>query len=104
MTLSRFSNSKQPLVFSNRITVGHACDVVGNGAVSVLAVFLLIFGGQQTDICAEGLEQLLDRMPRFVAHARHLIVLIQVVTQEFFQFLLFLPDFLAEIPRAVSLR
>ena len=62
----------------------------------VLLVLGLVLWRKQTDIRAKCIEQHFDGMPRFVAHTRYLIVPVKMVAQEFFQFLLFQPDFLTE--------
>src|SRR6185312_4731945 len=94
--LSAFLDNKKTPVFTNGITIRHACDIVGDGLMLVLLRSGLEFRGQQPDIRTECAKELADDVLCLCTHARHLVVPVKMLPQELFELLLLLGDFPAE--------
>src|SRR5258706_11248431 len=93
---SGFFYGKQSTVLAYGIAVRHPGDIVGNRPWQVCFSGSLEFRRQQARIAQKSPEQVGDDAFGLVAHARHPVVLVQVLVQEFLELLLFLLDFRAE--------
>ena len=72
-------------MFFHGVTVGHAGDVVGDGAGGVFPGHVLVLGGQEARVVHKGAEEVGEDAPGFVRHAQHLVVLVEVLAEEGFE-------------------
>src|SRR5690606_16620054 len=77
---------EQPGMFADGIAVGHARDIVCNGAClrvgCRLRVETLVLGREQTRLAQESRKELAHDTRRFVGHAHHLVVPVQIVVKK----------------------
>src|SRR4249920_3896241 len=79
---SGFLDREQPPVLEYRVAVGHAGDVVGDGARGVGARLRLEIRGQHARIREKCLKELAHDAARLGAHAHHAVMAVEVLVQE----------------------
>src|SRR6185436_13059304 len=88
---------KKTTVFEYRVAIGHAGDVVGDGACAARGAARLlaaargiaILGRHEVDVSAERVEELREHAARLSGHAQHLVVAVHALIEKLLELEMF---------------